>query len=117
MGNAASPSMKRAFLLGGAVLGVVSLCATCSSSKGKAPSAQVSPVLPSPTPAPTTPPTPLPVATPSSPSIYDRTPGVLYEEKGTPPPTQAEPSPTRRPKTATPRPASRRPTRTPTPSQ
>ncbi|MDQ6892162.1 MAG: hypothetical protein M3167_05725 [Acidobacteriota bacterium] len=107
--------MKRAVLFGG-VLGLLSFCATCSSSTGKAPPAQAAPVAPSPTPLPTGPPTPLPVATPSSPSIYDRTPGVLYEEKGTPPPTQAEPSPTRSPKMATPRPASRRPTRTPTPA-
>ncbi|MDQ2979780.1 MAG: hypothetical protein M3R62_11215, partial [Acidobacteriota bacterium] len=62
--------------------------------------------------APATPSTPLPVETPSGPSIYDRTPGVIYEEKGTPPPTAAEPSPTHRPRAVTPRPP--RPTRTPT---
>ncbi len=47
--------------------------------------------------------TPMPVTTPSSSSIYDRTPGVIYEEKGPAPSTPVGATPTHRAPTAEPR--------------
>ncbi|MEO8432941.1 MAG: hypothetical protein ABI592_15660 [Acidobacteriota bacterium] len=86
--------------------------ASCGTTRKAAPAAPtpVPTATPSLTPAPIS--VPMPVTTPSSSSIYDRTPGVIYEEKGRAPstpagatPTHAAPSgpsptPTRRPAAA-----------------
>ncbi len=86
-------TMKKALIVAGVALSLLSLptCRTTRKTVARlvmptptAAEASRDPLrtVPAATPTPTV--IPMPVVTPSTPSRYDRQPGVLYEEKGTP---------------------------------
>src|SRR5215471_3644079 len=99
--------MRRTLAAGSVVAVLLAAGSGCTTTKVTV--AKFAPPTPTPAtpppPAAVPPPTPMPVAT-APPTQYDRTPGVLYEEKGTPRPT---PTPTRPAPTPAPSPLSRPP--------
>ena len=92
-----SRPLLAATLAAAALFSVVSCGTAAKSSSGPASPPAAATSTPTPDPSPTAiHTTPLPVTTPSSSSIYDRTPGVIYEEKGPAPSTPAGATPTHR---------------------